>query len=82
MINRKIEIKHFRDLDVYQKAFTVAMKIYEITKDFPEEEKYSLTHQIRKASRSACSNIAESWRKRLNFLISCYKRTIVLSFIE
>ncbi len=60
----KRKINHFRDLDVYQKAFASAMKIYEITKSFPEEERYSLTSQIRKASRSVCSNIAEGWRKR------------------
>ncbi len=58
------KIEHFRDLEVYQKAFAAAMKIYEITKKFPEDERYSLTSQIRKASRSVCSNIAEAWRKR------------------
>ncbi len=57
-------IKHFRDLNVYQKAFTSAMKIYEITKSFPKEEKYSLVDQIRRSSRSVCSNLAESWWKR------------------
>jgi four helix bundle protein len=63
-MGKRREIKHFRDLDVYQKAFKTAMKIYEITKSFPEEERYALTSQIRKASRSVCSNIAEGWRKR------------------
>lgn len=58
------EIKYFRDLEVYQKSFASAMEIFEITKRFPEDERYSLTNQIRKASRSVCSNIAESWRKR------------------
>ncbi|GBE05531.1 hypothetical protein BMS3Abin10_01163 [bacterium BMS3Abin10] len=53
------KIEHFRDLEVYQKAFKAAMEIYEITKSFPEDERYSLTSQIRKASRSVCSNIAE-----------------------
>ena len=57
-------INHFRKLDVYQKAFLSAMKIYEITKKFPVEEKYSLVDQIRRSSRSVCSNIAEAWRKR------------------
>lgn len=63
-MNRKKEIKHFRDLDVYQKAFQMAMKIFEITKSFPKEDKYSLVDQIRRSSRSICSNLAESWRKR------------------
>ncbi|OFW52537.1 MAG: four helix bundle protein [Actinobacteria bacterium RBG_13_35_12] len=61
-LNKKI--RHFRDLEVYQKAFKAAMRIYEVTKSFPPEEKYSLTDQIRRASRSVCSNIAEGWRKR------------------
>lgn len=63
-MERKREIKHFRDLDVYQKAFATAMKIYEITKTFPHAEKYSLVDQIRRSSRSVCTNIAEAWRKR------------------
>ena len=57
-------IRHFRDLEVYQKAFRLAMRIYDITKNFPNEEKYSLVDQIRRSSRSVCSNIAEAWRKR------------------
>jgi four helix bundle protein len=54
----------FRKLKAYQKAFELAMNIFEISKDFPKEEKYSLTDQIRRSSRSVCSNIAESYRKR------------------
>lgn len=57
-------INSVRDLKVYQLAFDAAMEIFEITKGFPKEEKYSLTDQIRRSSRSVCSNIAESWRKR------------------
>ena len=57
-------IRHFRDLMVYQRAFAASMRIYEITKAFPAEEKYSLVDQIRRSSRSACSNLAEGWRKR------------------
>ena len=57
-------IKSFRELIVYQKAFEQAMRIFEITKRFPKEEQYSLTDQIRRASRSACTNIGEAWRKR------------------
>jgi four helix bundle protein len=55
---KKKDIEHFRDLDVYQRAFTAAMKIYKMTKSFPDEEKYSLVSQIRRSSRSVCSNIA------------------------
>ena len=63
-MERKQDIRHFRDLMVYQRAFAAAMRIYEITKSFPPEEKYSLVDQIRKSSRSVCSNLAEAWRKR------------------
>jgi len=63
MTNTK-RIEHFRDLDVYRKAFDAAMKIFEITKTFPSEEKYSLTDQVRRSSRSVCANLAEAWRKR------------------
>mgnify|MGYP001612864489 CR=1 FL=1 len=57
-------IKHFRDLKVYQNARKAAMEIYELTKKFPKEEKYSLVDQIRRSSRSVCSNISEAWHKR------------------
>ena len=61
---RKRPIKSHRDLDVYQLAFETAIKIFEITKHFPSEEKYSLTDQIRRSSRSVCANLSEAWRKR------------------
>lgn len=54
----------FRDLTVYKKAFKLAMEIYKLTKEFPPEEKYSLTDQIRRSSRSVCTNIGEAYRKR------------------
>jgi hypothetical protein len=54
----------FRDLIVYQKAFQVAKAIFEISKGFPKEETYSLTDQIRRASRSIGAQIAEAWGKR------------------
>jgi four helix bundle protein len=57
-------IRHFRDLKVYQNALAAGLRIYELGKKFPSEEKYSLTDQIRLASRSVCANIAEGWRKR------------------
>ncbi|MFM9076454.1 MAG: four helix bundle protein [Bacteroidota bacterium] len=56
--------KGHRDLIVYQKAFEVAMMIFKLSKNFPKEETYSLTDQIRRSSRSVCSNIAEAYRKR------------------
>ena len=59
-----MKIKHFRDLEVYKLAFNTAMEIFQITKGFPPEEKYSLTDQVRRSSRSVCSNLAEAWRKR------------------
>lgn len=57
-------IKSHEELDAYQLAFRAAMRIFELTKRFPREETYSLTDQIRRSSRSVCSNIAEAWRKR------------------
>jgi four helix bundle protein len=57
-------IKDHKDLKVYQMAFDVAMKIFEVSKKFPVEERYSLTDQIRRSSRSVCANLAEAWRKR------------------
>ena len=61
---RNRPIKSHRELDVYKLAFDASMKIFELTKSFPVEERYSLTDQMRRSSRSVCSNIAESWRKR------------------
>jgi four helix bundle protein len=58
------QISSFKDLIVYQKAYKLAMEIFEISKDFPKEEKYSLIDQIRRSSRSVTSCIAESWAKR------------------
>ena len=57
-------IRSYRELRVYQAAFEAAMQIFELTKCFPAEEKFSMTDQMRRASRSVCSNIAEAWRKR------------------
>jgi len=56
-------IRH-QDLKIFRQAFEAAMQIFEISKQFPKEETYSLTDQARRASRSVCSNIAEAWRKR------------------
>ncbi len=57
-------IKSHEELEVYQLAFKAAMRVFDLSRSFPREETYSLTDQIRKASRSVCSNIAEAWRKR------------------
>jgi four helix bundle protein len=57
-------IQKHTDLDVYKKAFQTAMSIFHMSKPFPKEETYSLTDQIRRASRSVCANLAEAWRKR------------------
>ena len=57
-------VRSVRDLDIYRIAFQTAMEIFVITKSFPTEERYSLVDQIRRSSRSVCSNLAEGWRKR------------------
>jgi four helix bundle protein len=57
--------KKINETKVYKLAFELAMKIYEISKMFPKEEKYSLTDQVRRSSRSVCSCLAEAHRKRL-----------------
>ena len=61
---RKRKVVTHLDLEVYQKAFQAAMRIFELSKSFPKEETYSLTDQIRRSSRSVCTNVAEGWRKR------------------
>jgi four helix bundle protein len=58
------QIRTYKDLRVYQNAVESAMKIFELTKSFPVEERYSLVDQIRRSSRSVCTNLAEAWRKR------------------
>jgi four helix bundle protein len=58
-------VSNFKELIVYQKAHKLAMEIFTLSKKFPKEEKYSLTDQIRRSSRSVSSCIAESWAKRL-----------------
>ena len=59
-----MDIMDFTSLLAYKKGFSLAMEIFEISKSFLKEEKYSLTDQIRRSSRSVCSNIAEAYRKR------------------
>lgn len=57
-------LRSHSELDVYKRAFAVSMKLFDASKKFPSEEKYSLTDQMRRSSRSVCSNLAEAWRKR------------------
>ena len=62
----KDKIISYKDLRVYNNAMEAAMKIFELTKAFPAEEKHSLTDQLRRTSRSVCSTIGEAWRKRID----------------
>ncbi|MBS3742661.1 MAG: four helix bundle protein [Candidatus Cloacimonetes bacterium] len=57
-------VKSAKELDVYKLAYKQAIEIFDISKNFPEEEKYSLTNQIRRSSRSVCANLREAWSKR------------------
>jgi four helix bundle protein len=57
-------ISNHEDLEVYKIAFDTAMEIFELSKNFPKEEKYSLINQIRRSSRSVCANLSEAWRRR------------------
>lgn len=59
-----MKIRKHQDLEVYRKAYSIAMNIFELSKSFPMEGRYSLTDQIRRSSRSVCANIAEAFRKR------------------
>ncbi|GIV71055.1 four helix bundle protein [Caldilinea sp.] len=59
-----MKIQNHRDLIVWRKAMDVAMQVFEVTKTFPVEERYSLTDQMRRASRSVAAQIAEGWRRR------------------
>ena len=52
------------DLDVYEKAYKLAMRVFELSRNFPLEEKFALTSQIRRSSRSVCLNLREAWAKR------------------
>ena len=59
-----MQIQSAKDLIAYQKAFEQAMRIFELSKRFPHEERYALTGQIRRSSRSVCMNLSEAWAKR------------------
>jgi len=60
----KMGVVDYKGLRVYRLAFEAAMQVFEFSKVFPADEKYSLRDQMRRSSRSACANIAEAWRKR------------------
>lgn len=64
MSTRKTVIRKHTDLDVYKRGFATAMTVFHFSKKFPIEERYSLTDQCRRSSRSVCANLAEAWRKR------------------
>ena len=53
-----------KDLDVYKKAYELAMTIFQLSKKFPDDERFALTGQIRRSSRSVCLNLREAWSKR------------------
>lgn len=57
-------IRSFKELQVWQKAMDAAMQVFNLTKRFPSDEKFSLTDQVRRSSRSVPANISEAWRKR------------------
>jgi len=59
-----MQINSAKELRVYEKAYDLAMRVFEISKSFPKEETYSLTSQIRRSSRSVCLNLREAWAKR------------------
>jgi four helix bundle protein len=59
-----MRINSAKDLVVYKKAYALAMQIFELSKSFPAEEKYALTGQIRRSSRSVCLNLREAWAKQ------------------
>ncbi len=57
-------VKHAKELAVYQRAYEFAMQVFAISKRFPPEERFALTNQIRRSSRSVCMNLREAWAKR------------------
>jgi four helix bundle protein len=59
-----MQINSAKDLKVYQKAYELAMKVFQLSKNFPPEERFALTSQIRRSSRSVCLNLREAWAKR------------------
>lgn len=66
----------YRDLKVYQMAYQLALDVQKVTESFPKEEKYSLTDQIKRSSRSVPANLAEAWKKRM------YRKMFVSKIID
>jgi four helix bundle protein len=64
MTEKRQPIRSYRDLEVYNLAYTSAMEVFRATKQFPPEERFSLSDQIRRSSRSICANISEGWAQR------------------
>jgi four helix bundle protein len=61
---KELKLYSAKDLDVYKKSYQLAMRIFEISVRFPVEERFALTSQIRRSSRSVCLNLREAWAKR------------------
>jgi len=80
LLDKKRDIRHFRDLEVYRRSFEAVMTIFHLAKGLPSHERYSLVDQIRRASRSVCSNLAEAWRKRR--YIAVFKNKVTDSMQE
>ena len=59
-----MKLNSAKDLEVYKKAYDLAMRVFALSKEFPPEEKFALTSQIRRSSRSVCLNLREAWAKR------------------
>jgi four helix bundle protein len=59
-----MQINSAKDLNVYKAGYELAMKVFELSKHFPPEERFALTSQIRRSSRSVCLNLREAWAKR------------------
>jgi four helix bundle protein len=59
-----MQINSAKDLIVYQRAYALSMRVFELSKRFPDDERFALTSQIRRSSRSICLNLREAWAKR------------------
>lgn len=66
-------VRTHRDLEVWTRSFDLAMRVFELSKSFPTEERYALTDQIRRSSRSVTTNISEAWRRRRYLAAFCLR---------
>ena len=62
--NHVMAVQSAKELTVYKRAYALAMRVFDVSKRFPHEERYALTGQIRRSSRSVCNNLREAWAKR------------------